>query len=268
MKNILILVLLVSSLANAQRITIADNVNIPKGWERVIQNDFHAWIIQQPLSDDYVKTYDGKNVYGLNTIYKVKFDYDIGNEDLHHCADAAIYFNALHKFDNEQYHRITYHFTNGQEFGYLQYLAGYRPKVKQDGSVVIIYTHNQRKPSYKNFRMYLDIIWRYAGTWSVDEYDTYQLKTGWAMPGDIFVKGGFPGHAITVIDVIENIDTGQRKYMFSESYMPAQDQYIVVNTAEHGIRPQLDLWFDIDPKEPLSTSRWTFQPKDLKRFIR
>jgi len=268
MRNLVIIMLLVSSLANAQ-ITIRDNVNIPKGWERVVQNSFHSWVLVQPLSEDLVKTYTGQTVYGVNTIYKVKFDYDIGDQDLHQCADASIYLNALHKYDNEDYDKIIYHFTDGQEYSYLQYLAGYRPKNKLvDGrsTTHLIYTHNLRKPSYRNFRMYLDIIWSYAGSWSLDKYDTYHIKPGFAMPGDIFVKGGFPGHVITIIDVIENIETGKRKYMLAESYMPAQEQYIVVNTEEHGVNPQLDLWFDIEEDKMLSTNRWSFKPKQLKRY--
>ena len=47
--------------------------------------------------------------------------------------------------------------------------------------------------------------------------------------GDVFIKGGFPGHAVVVLDMAENDRTGQRVFLLAQSYMPAQDIHIMKN---------------------------------------
>ena len=272
MRIIIAIVLLVSSLANAQdNVNIKNNVNIPPGWERVVINSYHNWLINQEVTDTEVKRYDGRTIYGLNWKYKIKFTYDIGKKDLHQCADAAIYLNARYKYDNGLYDQIQYTFTNGLTYSYQQYLTGWKPKVKNDNTVKIIYTGLKSKPSVKNFNKYLEHIWMYAGTYSLVHFDTDPISLNDINVGDMFIQAQAPdadgvigpGHAMTIIDMIQNIKTGEKRYMLAQSFMPAQEQHILINPNAGGI---YELWYSFNETELIYTPYWIFHPRDLKRF--
>jgi hypothetical protein len=77
--------------------------------------------------------------------------------------------------------------------------------------------------------------------------------------GDVFIKGGFPGHAVIVVDVIEN-DKKQKKFALAQSYMPAQELQVLLNPDNNTI------WYDTDFGETLITPEWTFKANQLKQF--
>ena len=79
-------------------------------------------------------------------------------------------------------------------------------------------------------------------------------------PGDVFVTGGFPGHAITVVDMAVN-KNGHKIYMLAQSYMPAQEQHILLNPVT------LDVWYSMDDMNYINTPEYVFEPSDLRRFI-
>lgn len=41
------------------------------------------------------------------------------------------------------------------------------------------------------------------------------------MVGDVFLKGGSPGHVVMVVDLCEN-EEGQKAFLPGQGYMPAQ----------------------------------------------
>ena len=58
---------------------------------------------------------------------------------------------------------------------------------------------------YASFRRYMDVVFAWAGTYSLAR----ELKSAALADiaaGDVFIKGGFPGHAVLVADVVENAD--------------------------------------------------------------
>jgi hypothetical protein len=55
--------------------------------------------------------------------------------------------------------------------------------------------------------------------------------------GDIFIQGGFPGHAVVVVDVALNTDNGQQVFLLAQSYMPAQDIQILQNPNDEELSP-------------------------------
>jgi hypothetical protein len=79
-------------------------------------------------------------------------------------------------------------------------------------------------------------------------------------PGDVFVTGGFPGHAITVVDMAVN-KAGHKIYMLAQSFMPAQEQHILLNPLT------LDVWYSMDDMNYINTPEFVFEPSDLRRFI-
>ena len=52
-------------------------------------------------------------------------------------------------------------------------------------------------------------------------------------PGDFFIQGGFPGHAVVVLDVVED-PAGRRAFALAQSYMPAQDVHVLDNPDRPG----------------------------------
>ena len=79
------------------------------------------------------------------------------------------------------------------------------------------------------------------------------------MPGDIFIQGGFPGHAVLVLDVATNAQD-EKIFLIGQSYMPAQDFHILKNLENENLSP----WYKINDGEKLYTPEWTFDWKDLK----
>ena len=82
-----------------------------------------------------------------------------------------------------------------------------------------------------------------------------------AIAGDLIIEGGSPGHVITIVDVIVNKTTGVKKYMLAQSYMPAQEQYILLNEEN----PKT-VWFEFKEGEDIETPGWLFSSNSIKRF--
>ena len=80
-------------------------------------------------------------------------------------------------------------------------------------------------------------------------------------PGDVFIKGGFPGHAMIVIDMAVNAK-GNKVFMLAQSYMPAQDIHIVKNPSDVALSP----WYEINGATEIDTPEWTFYNNQLRRW--
>lgn len=83
-------------------------------------------------------------------------------------------------------------------------------------------------------------------------------------PGDVFIKGGSPGHAVIVIDVAVHPATRKKVFLLAQSYMPAQQIHILVNPTSRNLSP----WYELTESDAgkLYTPEWTFEKRDLKRF--
>ncbi len=104
-------------------------------------------------------------------------------------------------------------------------------------------------------------IFSYAGTASLSkELKPVQVED--MQIGDVFIRGGFPGHAVIVVDMAENVQTGEKLFMLAQSYMPAQDFHILVNPTDTGLSP----WYNTNIGEELITPEWRFYKGELMRF--
>jgi uncharacterized protein DUF4846 len=109
-------------------------------------------------------------------------------------------------------------------------------------------------------RRFLDVVFTYAGSASLAR----QLRpvTGRDLqPGDVFIKGGFPGHAVLVADVARG-PAGRRAFLLVQSYMPAQEIHVLRNPAD----PTRGPWYEVSPGDGLVTPEWTFEAGALRRF--
>ena len=100
---------------------------------------------------------------------------------------------------------------------------------------------SSRSDDYAAFRKYMNLVFAYAGTYSL-EHELKPAPLADIAIGDVFIKGGFPGHAVLVADMVENPATGEKRFLLIQSYMPAQEMHVLKNparpTARPGIRPR------------------------------
>lgn len=116
--------------------------------------------------------------------------------------------------------------------------------------------------SYSEFRKYLDVVFMYAGTLSLEK-ELIPIDINDIEIGSVFIKGGSPGHAVIVVDLAENKATGDRMFLLAQSYMPAQDIQILKNMEESKFSP----WYSAKFGDKLDTPEWMFKKAQLRRFI-
>ena len=192
----------------AYRLLLQD-IPPPTGFRRssAIKGSFAEWLRQVNLKKS-------KTVYLFNGLPKTNqqaqyavLDIPVGKKNLQQCADAVMRLRAEYLYSAGRYNEIVF---------YDNLNRAYRFDAANDRS---------------GFESYLEKVYAWCGTISLDK----QLKTisnyADVRPGDVFIHGGSPGHAVMVMDVAVN-DSGEQVFMLAQSYMPAQDIHILKNPAD------------------------------------
>lgn len=205
-----------------------------------------------------VKYYNGDEK--PNKAAAAVLDMDVGTKDLQQCADAVMRLRAEYLYKTKQYNLLHFNFTNGFNAEYIKWRNKQRISVKSNKATWV--NTNKESESYQSFREYLDKVFTYAGTASlVKELKPVSLKD--MQIGDVFIKGGSPGHAVIVVDMAINSKTNKKSFMIAQSYMPAQDIHVLINKNDLTISP----WYELDGSaEQIYTPEWTFGKDELRRF--
>jgi hypothetical protein len=241
--------------------TVGSRFAVPNGFERTNenQNSFGHFLRNLPLkkAGTLVKYHDGDSK--PDDAYVAVVDLPIGTKDLHQCADAVMRLRADYLFAQKQYDKIHFNFTNGFRVDYTKWREGYRIAVKGNKTSWV----KKHKPDHsaKAYWDYLEQIFQFAGTASLEKELKAITSVSNIQIGDVFIKGGFPGHAVIVVDMAVN-KQGKKIFMLAQSYMPAQELQILKNTNNSKISP----WYSEDFGETLVTPEWTFKKSHLKRF--
>ena len=111
--------------------------------------------------------------------------------------------------------------------------------------------------SYPNFMRYMQLVFAYAGTLSLDKELKLVTNAGDLKAGDIFIHGGSPGHCFIVMDVVENANH-QKQFLLAQSFMPAQNLQVLQNAPGY-------YWFTMD-KIPNIWYGDLVKPAYLRRF--
>ena len=218
--------------------TIVDEIPLPQGYKRINEGStsFTTFLRQLRLKkDNTVYLYNGKPKKNQSAQYAV-LDIPVGKEDLQQCADAVMRIRAEYLFHNKKFSEIIFADNNGKA-----------------------YQFNEPYTS-AHLQQYLKTVFSNCGTASLSK----QLKSitlNEIQPGDVFIKGGFPGHAVIVTDVAVNKE-GKKIFMLAQSYMPAQDIHILKN-------PNLDKdtpWYLVEKDNTIYTPEWVFYNTQLKRW--
>jgi hypothetical protein len=239
--------------------TVSERIKPPEGYERIKPGSFGEFLQTLPLKPHgtRVRYYDG-NVKPFD-VHAAVIDMDVGNRDLQQCADAVIRLRAEYLYSKGMYEHIHFNFTNGFNAEYKKWMEGYRIKVS--GNDARWAAQESRDDSYGCFRKYLDMVFTYAGTLSLSkEMERISLQD--LRPGDVFLKGGTPGHCVIVVDMAVNPETGEKVFLIAQSYMPAQDIHILKNPSKGDGDP----WYPLDFGDVLVTPEWTFTADQVYRF--
>ena len=186
------------------------------------------------------------------------FDMTVEDElDVQQCADSVMRIYAEYFRSTGQYDRIRFHFVSGFLCDYNSYAQGNRVKVSGDD---VVWVQSQSaEDSDQVFNEYMKIVFAYASTLSMESEsvsaDLHDLQIG-----DIFLKGGSPGHVVMVADVCEK--DGRKAFLLAQGYMPAQEFHIIKNPLHEN-----DPWYyEEEVQYPFKTQAYTFPEGSFRRL--
>lgn len=229
-----------SAIANSD--TLAQRIAPPPGFERVsVQTgSWAAWLRGLPLksADEPVLLYTGAPKWRQD-VHVAVIDIDVGNRDLQQCADAIMRLRGEWLFAAGRKKEIAFNYTDGKRRRFAA----------------------RRKFDYAAFKKYMTLVFAYAGTYSL-ERELQKVPREDIQIGDVFIKGGFPGHAVLVADMVANPATGEKRFLLIQSFMPAQEMHVLKNPAASDGSP----WYPASFTGGLVTPEWSFPEGALHRW--
>lgn len=236
-------------------------IPVPNGFSRQLSSNgsFSLFLRGTALKSEgsLVLLYSGDEKWNTGVHYAV-LDLPIGKRDLHQCADAVMRLRADYLRVQKQYEALHFNFTNGFNCRYDEWMKGKRVQVS--GNEVSWYNSSATPgDSDASYWKYLEMVWSYAGTLSLAKELT-QRPVDEMEIGDVWIKGGSPGHAVMVVDMASD-ETGKKLFLLAQSYMPAQEMHILLNPNNEEFSP----WYEL-PTEQLATPEWTFELDQLRSW--
>ncbi len=249
------------SYINKEGSDLTTRIRVPEGFTRIDVTDgsFAAYLRSYPLkpADSPLLLYDGSEKANQADHVAI-FSLPIENADLQQCADSIMRIYAEYYYSKGQYDQIGFHFTNGFYAEYAKWRQGYRILVK--GSTVSWVKSAEASDSYESFEKYLHVVFNYAGTASMQS-EASPISIDELQIGDVFLKGGSPGHVVMVVDICQN-EKGEKAFLLAQGYMPAQEFHILKNP-KYSEEP----WYYADEVTyPFKTPEYTFQEGSLMRL--
>jgi hypothetical protein len=214
-------------------------VPLPAGYKRVsaANNSFAEWLRKLSFKQSKeVYLFNGKLKPNQKAQYAV-LDIPTGTKDLQQCADVVMRLRAEYLFAEQKYTAIWFTDFEGKKYTW------------QGGD-------DKRK-----FSTYLENVFGWCGSASLEK-QLNPVSPFLAMQiGDVLIKGGFPGHAVMVVDMAEN-SKGEKVYMLVQGYQPAQDMHVLINPTDKILSP----WYKLNDDENIYTPEWHFTTSQLRRW--
>jgi hypothetical protein len=246
--------------ADKQIRSLAASIPPPTGYTRVAvsKDSFGDWLRGLPLRapNTPVNYYNGGEVRSGNDLSVTAVaELDVGAKDLQQCADSIIRLHAEWLWATKSADKAAYKFTSGDLAQWKSYAAGERAKVS--GNKVSWAKTAAADSSYQNYRKYLNLVFTYAGTLSLDTFSK-KIKREELAIGDFWVTGGSPGHTVLVLDIAQN-EAGKKIALIGQGFLPAQD-FHVLSPGDGGP------WFSLE-EESVETPFWKAFPwSSLRRL--
>lgn len=215
------------------------DIPLPAGYKRLNSgpDSFAAWLTNVSLKKEKtVYKFDGTPKFNQTAQFAV-LDISVGEKDLQQCADAVMRLRAEYLYSRNEFAKIV--FTDNEGTYYY-----YHPP----------YTRNK-------FDNYLQKVFGMCGTASLQKQLSHHVEVKNIEPGDVLIHGGFPGHAVIVMDIAFN-NEGKKIFMLAQSYMPAQDIHVLLNPADENLSP----WYKVNDETIIETPEYTFTKYEFKRW--
>jgi hypothetical protein len=214
-------------------------IPLPEGYVRITADSasFAGWLRNLVLKENKtVYLFDGRVKNNQLAQFAV-MDISVGNKDLQQCADAVMRLRAEYLFANKKFAEIIFY---DNERGVYNFAPPY---------------------TKENFGRFMQKVFGMCGSASLSKQLKPVTDFSTIQPGDVLIRGGFPGHAATVVDVAQDT-TGKKIFMLAQSYMPAQDVHILVNPANENLLP----WYEVNDQNKIVTPEYLFYKSELKRW--
>jgi hypothetical protein len=216
---------------------VADNVTTrfktPDGYQ-LVKNEpgsFAAYLQGLPLkpAGTHTKTYTG-TIAATDPYTAAVVDISVGTEDLQQCADAVMRLRGEYLYQQKRFNEISFKFESGFKCDYKHYAEGYR---YHNGQWLL-----KAKPDYgyTAFMHYMNLVFAYAGTLSLEKELKKVNVADELKAGDVFIRGGSPGHCFIVMAVAES-PARKKIFLLAQSFMPAQNIQILQGNST---------WFSLD----------------------
>jgi hypothetical protein len=200
------------------------------------KKSFEEWLRNRPLKKDKtVYLFNGRPKADQSAQFAV-LDISVGSKDMQQCADAVIRLRAEFLYSQGRFSEILFRDNNGKAYSY------------------------GRGFNRAEFDHYLDNVFIYCGTISLAKQLHSVPSYREVRIGDVLIQGGSPGHAMQIMDMAVD-PSGNKVFLLSQSYMPAQSIHLVINPSQLAISP----WYTLD-SAPLRTPGWTFSSGKCRRW--
>ncbi|MFN8305423.1 MAG: DUF4846 domain-containing protein [Ferruginibacter sp.] len=214
-------------------------IPLPEGFERTAStpNSFAAYLRNIGLKKDKtVYLYNGRKKQYQHAQFAV-LNITVGDRDLQQCADAVMRLRAEYLYTQKKYDSLIF-FDNDK-----------RPYRFQ--------------PPYtrERFSSYLDQVFGMCGSASLSRQLKPAAERDHIQPGDVLIRGGFPGHAALVVDVAAN-KQGDKIYLLAQGYMPSQDIHILRNPANRNLSP----WYALTQANSITTPEYIFYRHEFRSW--
>lgn len=221
-------------------------IPLPQGFERVpvAPGSFAEYLRRLPLRKDKTVYFYNGAIKPNQSLHYAVLDVSTGAKNLQQCADAVMRLRGEYFFGKGWYDSIR--FLKGDRT-YYQFAA---------------YLKNNAADARGSFLKFMETVYVYCGSYTLEQSmkrvnDVYSMQAG-----DVFVKGGAPGHAEIVVDMAVQRSTGKKIYLLAEGYMPAQDMHIVLNPVNTKMGP----WYELTDEQKIVTATWVFDKGQLRRW--
>ncbi|MBQ1547259.1 MAG: DUF4846 domain-containing protein [Lachnospiraceae bacterium] len=239
------------NLINPSGETLESRISVPDGYERISaeESSFTTFLRNYRMLPDgsAILLYDGREKSNRNAV--CVFDMYLSDRDLQQCADSIMRIYAEYMRSAGKDDKIAFHFVDGFLCDWNSYKSGKRIKV--DGNDVIWVNSAEPSDSDEVFETYLNAVFAFSSTLSMQE-ECVPTELSDLKVGDVFIKGGSPGHVVMVADMCEK--DGKKAFLLAQGYMPAQQFHVLRNHKHDG-----DPWYYEDEVTyPFVTPEYTF----------
>jgi Domain of unknown function (4846) len=216
-----------------------NKIPLPNGFTRIVtvENSFAQFLQTIALKKDKTVYKFNGQLKGNQTAQFAVMDISVGDKDLQQCADAVMRLRAEYLFNQKRFTEINFIDNNYKHYPFTEPF------------------------NRAHFTTYLEQVFGMCGSASLAKQLSTVTTFSDISIGDVLIRGGFPGHAVQVMDMAKN-EAGEKIYLLAQGFMPAQDIHVLVNDENSDLTP----WYKVDDNSIIKTPEYIFSHKELKRW--